>query len=83
MDTEQFLAFKRTNRTYVFLLCCAGLVINVLGVQFATRYHLPLFLDNIGSALAAALGGYIPGIIVGFLTNLVNGISDYTTAYYG
>ena len=27
--------------------------------------------------LAAALGGYISGIIVGFLTNLINGIWDY------
>ena len=34
-------------------------------------------------ALAAALGGYIPGIIVGFLTNLINGIWDYTSIYYG
>ena len=44
---------------------------------------LPLFLDNIGSALTAALGGYIPGIVVGFFTNLVNSVGDFTTAYYG
>ncbi|MGX8705668.1 MAG: HD domain-containing phosphohydrolase, partial [bacterium] len=71
------------SRKYLFLLCVGGLLINFVGVQLARALHLPLYLDNIGSALAAALGGYIPGIIVGFLTNLVNGIFDYTTAYYG
>ena len=71
------------SRKYLLLLCVGGLLINFVGVQLARALHLPLYLDNIGSALAAALGGYIPGIIVGFLTNLVNGIFDYTTAYYG
>ena len=66
-----------------FALCAAGLFINFLGVQLARWLSLPLYLDNIGSALAAALGGYIPGIIVGFLTNIVNGIGDYETTYYG
>ena len=68
---------------YHILLCAAGLLINVLLAHLATRFSLPLYLDNIGSALAAALGGYIPGIIVGFFTNLINGIDDYTTTYYG
>ena len=68
---------------YMLILCVAGLLVNYLGVRLALRLDLPLFLDNIGSTLAAALGGYIPGIVAGFLTNLINGISDYTTAYYG
>ena len=72
---------KQSNK-YVFILCIAGLAINVLLAQLAKGLKVPLYLDNIGSALAAALGGYLPGIIVGFFTNLVNGIGDYTTAYY-
>ena len=72
-----------TRLVEVSLLCLGGLLINILGVRLALGLKLPLFLDNIGSVLTAALGGYIPGIIVGFLTNLINGISDYTTAYYG
>ena len=83
MDTEHLLAMKRMSRKYTLLLCTAGLLINVLGVRLALGLSIPLFLDNIGSALAAALGGYIPGIIVGFFTNFVNGIGDYTTTYYG
>ncbi len=74
---------KKNSRLFTVILCAAGLLINFLGVQAALSLNLPVFLDIIGTVLAAALGGYIPGIVVGFLTNLVNGISDYTTAYYG
>jgi len=74
---------RRANRRYLILLCTAGLLINYLLAHLATGLALPLYLDNIGSALTAALGGYLPGIIVGFFTNLVNGIGDYTTTYYG
>ena len=74
---------QKTRRKYLLILCITGLLINYIFAQLAIKLGLPLYLDNIGSALAAALGGYIPGIIVGFFTNLVNGISDYNTVYYG
>ena len=57
---------RRKRRGYMVLLCAVGLLINFLGVRLVRGFGLPLYLDNIGSALAAALGGYIPGIIVGF-----------------
>ena len=74
---------QKVHRKYLLILCAAGLFINFLLAHLATGLKLPLYLDNIGSALAAALGGYIPGIIVGFFINLVNSIGDYNTAYYG
>ena len=74
---------QKIHRYYLLILCVTGLLINYLLVRLATGLSLPLYLDNIGSALASALGGYIPGIIVGFFTNLINGIVDYNTAYYG
>ena len=74
---------NRMRRRYALILSVVGLAINYLLAHLALALKLPLYLDNIGSALAAALGGYIPGTIVGFFTNLVNGIGDYTTAYYG
>ena len=76
-------AQQSSRRRYAAVLCIAGLLVNIAGVQLARATGVPLYIDNIGSALAAALGGTIPGIVVGFLTNLVNGIGDYTTAYYG
>ena len=67
----------------LLVLSAAGLLINYLLAHLATGLKLPLYLDNIGSGLTAAVGGYIPGIVVGFLTNLVNGIGDINTTYYG
>ena len=83
MQDRHFPIDKSEKRRYLLILSAAGLLINILGVHLARRLSLPLYLDNIGSALAAALGGYIPGMIVGFLTNIVNGIGDIETTYYG
>ena len=66
-----------------FLFCAVCILINFIGVQIALGLKLPIYLDGVGIVLASVLGGYIPGIIVGFLTNIINGISDYTTMYYG
>ena len=66
----------------LFLLIAGGILINVIGARLALFFRLPLFLDSIGTVLAAALGGYMSGIAVGFLTNVLNGLSDFTTAYY-
>ena len=83
MQDRQEISTGSGRRWHLFALCAAGLAINCLGFHLVRVLNLPLYLDNIGSALAAALGGYIPGIIVGFLTNIVNGIGDIETAYYG
>ena len=56
----------RRKQPFFLILCIAGLLVNYLLAHLATSLKLPLYLDNIGSALAAALGGYIPGIIVVF-----------------
>ena len=82
MQNGKKFTYKRNNRIHLFWLCLGGLVINFLGAHLVKLWSLPLYLDNIGSALAAALGGYIPGIIVGFLTNLINGIGDVENVYY-
>lgn len=74
---------RRNRHFYLLLLCVCGLLINTVFAKLPAALKVPLYLDNIGSALAAALGGYIPGIIVGFFTNLVNGISAPASTYYG
>ena len=74
---------KRSRRLHMLALCAVGLAINFLLSKVPLALNLPLYLDNVGSALAAALGGYLPGIIAGFLTNLVNGIGAHETTYYG
>ena len=74
---------KRTRTLRMIGLSVVGLLINVMMARLPMALKLPLYLDNVGSALTAALGGYIPGILVGFFTNVINGLSDPTTTYYG
>jgi len=83
MNSDRSTVSKPKERVLpLFLLIAGGILINVIGARLALFFRLPLFLDSIGTVLAAALGGYMPGIAVGFLTNVLNGLSDFTTAYY-
>ena len=59
-----------------------GILLNVLGNQLNNLIGLPLYLDNIGTILAAAAGGYIPCVTIGFFTNIINGIGSPVTTYY-
>ncbi len=68
---------------YALILSAVGLAVNYIGSAFANYFELPLFLDTIGTVAAAVLGGYIPGILVGFMTNMINLAIDPTTIYYG
>ena len=73
---------KEKNKTSILLLCVICIAINIIGVQIAGRLQLPLYLDCVGIMLASVIGGPIPGIIVGFFSNIINGISNYITIYY-
>ncbi len=68
---------------HTLLLVAVGILVNYIGVVIAHYFDLPIFLDSIGTVLAAALGGYLPGIIVGFFSNVINAGSDPITLYYG
>ena len=75
---------KRSARPLAVVALCVGcILINFLGARFALALRLPIFLDTIGTVLAAVLGGFLPGIAVGFVTNLVNSFADSAAAYYG
>ena len=74
---------KTANWKKGLLFCLMGIVLNLIGAQAAIWLNLPLYLDNVGTVLSGAVGGYVPGIIVGYLTNLINGIGSHDTIYYG
>ena len=64
-------------------LCYVVLVfINIALNRLVNRLGLPLYMDNVGTLLAAFLGGYLPGIFVGYATNIINATADPTNAYY-
>ncbi len=77
------IKLRRKALGATLLLCAAGIVINMGGLQLALLLGLPLYIDSVGTIFAAAAGGYLPGVVVGFLTNALASISSPTTAYYG
>ena len=73
------------DKTFLKLaaICAGGIFLNVLGVVAAKYFHLPVYLDAVGTVFIAALGGYVPGITVGFFTNVFGSIFDEEETYYG
>ena len=68
---------------YALGLILAAFLINIIFSKIALALELPVFLDCLGTVLAAMLGGTFPAVIAGFCSNAFNGISDLTTLYYG
>jgi energy-coupling factor transport system substrate-specific component len=69
------------DRLSLFLIPI-GIAINFVGGQIAILLKLPLYLDAIGTIVVGALCGFIPGIIVGLVSNVLNSISSPITLFY-
>ncbi|MBQ7454778.1 MAG: hypothetical protein IJS69_07000, partial [Selenomonadaceae bacterium] len=66
----------------VVLICILGLILNLFGSMIVNRLGLPVYLDALGTIFIASLGGYVPGIAVGFFTNLIKAYSDPSQMYF-
>ena len=67
---------------WLALVAC-GIALNIAGLQIAQTFFPNLYLDSIGTVIAAAIGGYLPGVIVGFLTNIISSLFiDQINIYY-
>ena len=73
---------ERKDLQTVISLCGAALALNLFGAFIATKFNLPLFLDTGGTVFIAALGGYLPGIAVGFFTNLIKSFVEPAQMYF-
>ena len=60
-----------------------GLLVNLICGKLATWFNLPFYFDCIGTIAASITGGFIPGVLVGFFTNIISSISDSSNLYYG
>lgn len=71
-------------------LIFAGILLNLACAELAKIFKLPFYFDCIGTIAAAITGGFMPGVLVGFVTNIlisfynfaVLGIHDDATIYY-
>ena len=75
---------KEPMRTWLVLICIIvlGIALNIIGSEINGALGLPLYLDCAGTTLAAMLGGGLPCITAGFLTNIILGFSAPDTTYY-
>ena len=77
-----FKTGKSHNYT-ALLFCAGGVLLNLILNLAATAFELPIYLDTVGTIIIAVTGGYLPGVLVGFATNIIKGISSSSSLYYG
>ncbi len=79
------IASGTKNKKYLLFQIAffAGTIaINFILPRTASYFGVPLYLDNVGTLLASVLGGYLPGIVVGYLNNIINMQGNPGNAYY-
>ncbi len=72
-----------TNRTLKLTTLALCGVINILGGTIALLLRLPVYLDSIGTVLAAALFGPAAGLVPGLISGLISGMTSDVYAFYG
>ena len=83
-DSEE-LGMKRRKAfglLVAVIVIAAGTALNLAGSAFAAKVLPWLYFDSLGTILSAAMCGFIPGILVGFVTNILKGITDHAAIYY-
>ena len=83
---EKFIDYlhkDKNNYFPVFLMSIACIALNLILSFLVGLINVPIWMDTVGTVLAAVIGGYLPGIFVGFFTNLCRGITDFSSIYYG
>ena len=74
------LSFKTAFTTTAWVLIPVAIGINLIGRFFTQTLNLPLFLDTIGTTMAAFLAGPWVAAVAGVLTNLVIGLTIEATS---
>ena len=75
---------KIDPHTLQLVLCIlVGVIINTGPAFGVNKLGLPLFLDTIGTIAVSAIGGAFPGIAVAMLSNVVCGIFNPLSVYFG
>lgn len=71
------------SKLKIALICATGILLNLIGTAIVEHFNLSIFLDTIGTVFIAALSGYVPGIAVGFFTNLIGSVLNPEEIYFG
>ncbi|MBQ9459053.1 MAG: diguanylate cyclase [Oscillospiraceae bacterium] len=73
----------RGEAVNILLLCAAGVILDLVSAMASTALGMPVYFNTAGTVLAAALGGYVPGVLTGFFSNLLLSLTDSMQLYYG
>ncbi len=82
MENTSVTGKIKKNKVKLLLIYLLFVFINISVNRLVKHFGLPLYVDNIGTLLGAVLGGYLPGIFVGYITNLINATADPANMYY-
>ena len=69
--------------SWMLLLCAFGLLLNIMLPYLSVWIGLPLYLDTTGSLIVSVVGGSLPGMFIGFLTNIIQAVKNPYSMYYG
>ena len=64
------------------IILLAGIALNVAGSLLCGLLNLPVYLDSVGTILVASLFGPFPGMVIGYLTNVILIFKGTTNFYY-
>ena len=76
-------AIQKKHNLFALIMCAAGIALNMLLSSAVSVLGLPLYLDTVGTVAIALMGGSLPGVVVGFTTNIIKAVSDPASLYYG
>ncbi len=77
---------KKPGRRQILIplfMCVICLLMNMGGKMISSTGELPFYFDTPGTITASILGGFIPGISVALLTNLLNFYVDSSSVFFG
>ena len=66
----------------VITLTVISTVLNIVLSMIVRTTELPFYIDTVGTLVAAALGGIVPGVITAFFTNAINFFMDGESIFY-
>ncbi len=78
--------FKRRKNSIfhpaVISLMVISTLLNILLSMVVRAAGLPIYIDTVGTIVASALGGIVPGLLTAFTTNAVNFFMDGESVFY-
>ena len=70
------------NNLFTLCICVACIMLNLLPGLASFALGLPFPMDMVGTIAAGAAGGYLPGVFVGFATNIIMSILGCSRWHY-